>query len=343
MSIPRRSFFAALARHLTNLNNADPKTRDLPLTEDEEYQKTRLLELANPELIDELWDYTTRPKRTVLEAVQDFTHVRLPWQYALTTLPLMRGRQFSIASAHALDAERCTKIELLVAIADPPSPIIKYRRRHGVCTRYVASLAPDPDRPINLTIGLQQGYLDVKPSEVDVPVLMIGPGTGVAPMRSMIYQRLAWAKESPASGALPKSNPSSANKYLHNSTLHNSTLIFGCRSRDNDDFFSDEWTNLAAREGLSVWKAFSRDSQEPRQYVQDVIRAHAADVHKMLFEDQRGKVYVCGSAGGMPKGVREALVDVLLMGEGKESMTRGEAEAYVERMEREGRYKQETW
>ncbi|KAK3105475.1 NAPDH-dependent diflavin reductase, partial [Teratosphaeriaceae sp. CCFEE 6253] len=127
MSIPRRSFFASLAYFAGTE------------TDDEQYQKERLLELANPELIDELWDYTTRPKRTILEVMMDFTTIKIPWQYALTVLPLMKGRQFSIASGGALkrdDAGR-TKVELLVAIADPPSPIIKWRRRYGVCTRYI--------------------------------------------------------------------------------------------------------------------------------------------------------------------------------------------------------------
>jgi sulfite reductase alpha subunit-like flavoprotein len=56
-----------------------------------------------------------------------------------------------------------------------------------------------------------------------------------------------------------------------------------------------------------------------------------------------GKVYVCGSSGNMPKGVREALVDVLVDDGGGSTMSREEAEAYLDKMEKEGRYKQETW
>nr|POE62253.1 nadph-dependent diflavin oxidoreductase 1 [Quercus suber] len=313
MSIPRRSFFANLV-HFASTSS-----------EDEAYQKERLMELANPELIDELWDYTTRPKRTILEVMMDFTTIKIPWQYVLTVLPIMRGRQFSIASGGDLleTDDGMTKVELLIAIADPPSPIIKWRRRYGVCTRYIATLRPGQQ----INIGIQPGYLDVQPSEIAVPIIMVGPGTGVAPMRSMIYQRLAWARNS-------KTRPPGRN-------LVGDILVFGCRAQANDYFFHSEWEELARAEGLTVLTAFSRDESLPRQYVQDVLRAHTAHICTALIE-QNGKVYVCGSSGNMPKGVREALLDVLVHGGGA-MQARGDAETFLDQMEKDGRYKQETW
>jgi len=180
LSIPRRSFFASLAYFAKDGN------------EDEQYQKERILELANPELIDELWDYTTRPRRTIFEVMPDFPTVKIPWQYALSVLPIMRGRQFSIASGGQLKSTVSgrTRVQLLVAIANPPNPIIKYRKRYGVCTRYIATLQAGQ----KLAVTVQQGYLGVKPDEAQSPAILIGPGTGVAPMRSMIYERLVWQK-----------------------------------------------------------------------------------------------------------------------------------------------------
>jgi sulfite reductase alpha subunit-like flavoprotein len=312
MSIPRRSFFANLA-YFAGSN-----------TEDEEFQKERLLELANPELIDELWDYTTRPKRTILEVMMDFTTIQIPWQYALSALPLMRGRQFSIASGGHLkqDAEGRTRVQLLVAIADPPSPIIKWRRRYGVCTRYMLTLQPGQ----KINIGMQQGYLDVQTGELDAPVIMVGPGTGVAPMRAMVHQRHAWAKE--CYGAATEN------------CLKGDILFFGCRGTETDYFFRDEWETLARTEGLEVHTAFSRDKNEPRTYVQDQIRKNAKAVYRAMYE-LGGGIYVCGSSGNMPKGVREAFLDVLV--EQNASMSREEAEVYLDTMEKAGRYKQETW
>jgi sulfite reductase alpha subunit-like flavoprotein len=311
MSIPRRSFFADLAHFA--------KTE----TEDEKYQKDRLLELANPELIDELWDYTTRPKRTIVEVMMDFTTIKVPWQYALTAIPLMKGRQFSIASGGDLkqDVKGRTKVELLVAIADPPSPIIKYRRRYGVCTRYITSLKQGQ----RLSVGLQQGYLHVKPSEMDVPVVMIGPGTGLAPMRAMVHQRLAWAQDHGVRQIGQR--------------LRGDILVFGCRSEEADFFFRDEWERFSKEEGLTLLAAFSR-GKGPRQYVQDRIRAQGAMIYEALVV-KNGKVYICGSSGNMPKGVREALLDVLV--EGGKDLERSRAEEYLDHMEKQGRYKQETW
>jgi len=312
MSIPRRSFFANLAYFAGSS------------TEDEEFQKERLLELANPELIDELWDYTTRPKRTILEVMMDFTTIQIPWQYTLSALPLMRGRQFSIASGGHLkqDAEGRTRVQLLVAIADPPSPIIKWRRRYGVCTRYMLTLRPGQ----KINIGMQQGYLDVRPSELEAPVIMVGPGTGVAPMRAMVHQRHDWAKERDAKAT--------------GKCLEGDILVFGCRGTDTDYFFRDEWETLARADGLETHTAFSRDKNEPRSYVQDQIRKNAKAVYRAMHE-LNGRIYVCGSSGNMPKGVREAFLDVLV--EQNTSMTREEAEAYLDGMEKAGRYKQETW
>lgn len=312
MSIPRRSFFASLAHFAGERND------------DEAYQKERLLELANPELIDELWDYTTRPKRAILEVMMDFTTVKIPWQYALSVLPIMKGRQFSIASGgHLRKAEAGkTRVQLLVAIADPPSPIIKWRRRYGVCTRYIASLQPGQ----NLNIGMQEGYLDVRPSELEVPVVMIGPGTGLAPMRSLVWQRLLWAQD--------------LNFKESGKRLDGDVLIFGCRNENGDYFFREEWEGLRSAEGLTVLTAFSRDKDKRKEYVQDRIRAEG-DVIREAVLDKGGKVYVCGSSGNMPRGVREALLDVLSAQDAL--MMREDAESYLDTMEKDGRYKQETW
>ncbi|KAH0401007.1 riboflavin synthase domain-like protein, partial [Aureobasidium melanogenum] len=304
LSIPRRSFFASLA-HFTKEGN-----------EDEGYQKERILELANPELIDELWDYTTRPRRTILEIMPEFPSVKIPWEYALNIIPIMRGRQFSIASGGTLKRfdDGDTRVQLLVAIANPPNPIIKLRKRYGVCTRYIATLQAGQQ----LSLTIQPGYLNVSQDEVNSPVLMIGPGTGVAPMRSMVYERLEWAKES--------------------GSKQSSVLFFGCRNERADYFFRDEWQDIKDQD-LTVFPGFSRDQDKPRTYVQDLIRQQSSLVYQTLERDG-GKVYVCGSSGNMPKGVREALSDVLRE---HGQMQLEQANEYLDQMEKDGRYKQETW
>ncbi|TKX22781.1 NADPH-dependent diflavin oxidoreductase-like protein [Elsinoe australis] len=313
LSIPRRSFFSSLA-YFTRTGN-----------EDEKYQQERIFELANPELIDELWDYTTRPRRTILEIMPDFTSIKIPWEYACSILPTMRGRQFSIASGGSWKTDQSapddrTRVQLLVAIANPPNPIIKYRKRHGVCTRYIATLEPGQQ----LSIGMQPGYLGVKPKDYEVPMILIGPGTGLAPMRSLIYERLQCARE--------------GGFHFGGKPLEGCMLLFGCRSRDADFFFDKEWKDLE-KEGLKTLIAPSREKSTPRMYVQDLIKKESDGVFEAI-DRKRGKIFVCGSSGNMPKGVRQAFVDVI---KEKQGTTEDEAEKYLDTLEKEGRYKQETW
>ena len=83
------------------------------------------------------------------------------------------------------------------------------------------------------------------PKEIERPVVMVGPGTGVAPMRALIYQRLQWRHE------LGLSNSKVAAKDF---------LFFGCRNAEADYFFKDEWSHLASTGApLEVFAAFSRD------------------------------------------------------------------------------------
>ena len=79
--------------------------------------------------------------------------------------------------------------------------------------------------------------------------------------------------------------------------------------------------------------------QRQKIYVQDIVRQQSAAVYDALHNNS-GIVYVCGSSGKMPQAVREALIEVF---QKSGEMEREGAEAYLMKMEKEGRYKQETW
>ncbi|KAF2674784.1 sulfite reductase flavo protein alpha-component [Microthyrium microscopicum] len=291
MAIPRRSFFGQLQQYTTD-----------------EMHLERLQEFTSPELIDELYDYTTRPRRSILEAISDFPSVRLPWQKICSVIPMMRGRQFSIAKPVNTPAEPTeTRIDLLIAIVRYRT-IIK-RIRNGVATRYIATLQPGTQ----ISITLQDGGLGIKRDGNRLPVVMVAPGTGVAPMRALAWER-----------------------YLHTSSAINvqDLLFFGCRNKSLDEYFGHEWSNL----GVEMLGAYSRDQRE-KVYVQDMIRQQSARVFSLLAE-RGGIVFVCGSSGRMPQAVRQALTDVFVK-EG--AMVIEDAEEFLKRLEKEGRYLQETW
>ncbi|KAJ4363647.1 NAPDH-dependent diflavin reductase [Neocucurbitaria cava] len=322
LSIPRRSFFAQLAHY-----TPDPFHRD------------RLLEFTNPEYIDELYDYTTRPRRSILEVLQEFESVKIPWQRICSIIPTLRGRQFSIASAmnmkmnpsedaaditavRAGESER-TEIELLIAIVKYKT-VIK-RIRQGVATRYIANLTPGQD----ITVTLSKGGLGVSEKEVGRPVVMVGPGTGVAPMRALIYQRKQWREKLGVEPGLRSDGEQVQD-----------LLFFGCRNAEADYFFKDEWEALKKDEGvpLEVFAAFSRD-QRQKVYVQDLIRQQSSLIFNSLSK-QNGIIYICGSSGKMPQAIREALIEGF---QEHGPMSREDAESYLAGMEKSGRYRQETW
>lgn len=304
--IPRRSFFAKLAHYTSD-----------------EFHRDRLLEFTDPEYIDELFDYTTRPRRSILEVLQEFESVKIPWQRVCSIIPTLRGRQFSIASAMTeipsspgTDGMR-TRIELLIAIVKYKT-VIK-RIRQGVATRYIASLPPSQQ----LTVTLSRGGLGVTQNELNRPVVMIGPGTGVAPMRALTQQRIHWRKQVPT----------------QDTPTANDLLFFGCRNAESDYFFKDEWkAYIDDGVPLEVFAAFSRD-QRQKVYVQDLVRQQSGKVYDAVV-NKSGILYICGSSGKMPQAVREALIEGF---QEHGELSREDAEAYLVALEKGGRYRQETW
>jgi sulfite reductase alpha subunit-like flavoprotein len=309
-AIPRRRFFSAIAHYTSD-----------------ETQKERLQEFTDPEFLDDLWDYTSRPRRSILEVLHEFHTVKIPWQHATSVFPILRGRQFSIASGGELKRtpEGGAKFELLIAIVKYKT-IIK-RIREGVCTKYISVLQPGS----TLKVHLQRGGLNSSLGQLTGPTVLVGPGTGVAPLRSMIWEKAAYVKayKEENAGAEPPIGPT--------------ILLYGGRNRTADFFFDEEWQQLSKLIRLEVFAAFSRD-QKQKVYVQDVIRDNLGFFFRLLHE-MSGSVYVCGSSGRMPQAVREALVEAFQHGGETEDerFSRDEAEEYLLGMEKSGRYKQETW
>ena len=301
-AIPRRFFFEICANFAT-----DPM------------HKERLLEFCNPAYTDEFFDYATRPRRSMIEILHDFTSVKLPWRWAPYVFPILRGRQFSISSGGQFKHpySEGTRMDICVAL-------VKYRTvlkkiRQGVCSRYLATLA----QGTNINVTLSRGSFKMTPLQAKRPIVMIAPGTGVAPMRSLIWERALWRE----TGELRDAGEA--------------VLLFGGRNHKKDFLYSSDWTIKEV--DLKVLTAWSRDQKE-KIYVQDKVREHAALMWRLLVLEE-GTVFVCGSSGKMPVAVRAALVDAFVA-EGKKldpEYTREKAEELLSQMENERRYIQETW
>ncbi|KAI9652173.1 MAG: NAPDH-dependent diflavin reductase [Alyxoria varia] len=359
LSIPRRSFFTLIS-HFTS----DPS------------HKERLLEFTRPDLIDEFYDYTTRPRRSILEVLQEFDSVKIPWKYAAAAFPSIRGRQFSIASGGALgkgDTPETTRVQLLVAIVQYRTVIKRIRR--GLCTRYLAALKPGTKLNVTIGRGSGSGIMDTDPTR---PAIMVGPGTGVAPLRSMIHERLektSAAGQATADGGGDRGEGGSGREERSHASPH-MLLFFGARNREKDFFFEDEWKDLGALHqttsssalppgedidpsphapaNVRIITAFSRDPPDASSlackvkkgkfYVQDAIRAHSDEVRELILR-RNARVFVSGSSGAMPKAVGDAVSDALVGGseEQDDGMSREDAEAWVARMRKSGDWWEECW
>ncbi|XP_016817729.1 NADPH-dependent diflavin oxidoreductase 1 isoform X2 [Pan troglodytes] len=211
-SVPRRSFFELLA--CLSLH---------------ELEREKLLEFSSAQGQEELFEYCNRPRRTILEVLCDFPHTAaaIPPDYLLDLIPAIRPRAFSIASSLLIHPSR---LQILVAVVQFQTRLKEPRR--GLCSSWLASLDPGQG-PVRVPLWVRPGSLAF-PETPDTPVIMVGPGTGVAPFRAAIQERVAQGQTG-------------------------NFLFFGCRWRDQDFYWESEWQELEKRDCLTLIPAFSRE------------------------------------------------------------------------------------
>lgn len=163
------------------------------------------------------------------------------------------------------------------------------------------------------------------PAECVTPIVAIGPGTGIAPLRALVHERLAQRTK-----AAPNEAPA----------LGTTLVIAGCRYREKDCLYGREWERWACSPdaNLTFVVAASRD-QEHKVYVQDKIREMGAHIWDVLGP-QRGIAYLCGASGRMPEQVRQSVISVFAE---QGHMSEEQATRYFATLESERRWQEECW
>jgi sulfite reductase alpha subunit-like flavoprotein len=289
-SIPRRSFFEYLAHFAST-----------------ELEKEKLTEFTTAEGQEELFSYCNRPRRTITEVLSDFYTVAetVPFEYLFDVLPALQPRAFSIASSMEMHPGL---VQILMAVVEYRTKLVKPRK--GVCSTWLASL--DPSSNVTVPVWTVPGTLKLREA-LHSPAIMVGPGTGCAPFRAFIEERIA-------AGSLE--------------TL----LFFGCRSEKGDYFFSKEWIPLVSAGKLVLFTAFSRD-QEHKVYVQHKIE-ESDDLLWNWISRKDAFVFIAGNSKRMPIDVLDALKEVVSKQGNK---TKDEAEQFVKILETKKRLQLETW
>ena len=185
------------------------------------------------------------------------------------------------------------------------------RQRVGVASTFLADRIA-PGTPLKVYVQKAHGF--GLPEDPNVPVIMVGPGTGIAPFRSFLWHRHA----SKAPGR--------------------SWLFFGHQHEASEFFYRDELDAFLATGALSkLSTAWSRDGTE-KVYVQDRMLENAADVWAWLEEGAH--FYVCGDAKRMAKDVETALIDIASSHGGKSA---DEAKDFVVKLKAAGRYQADVY
>ncbi|XP_066258161.1 NADPH-dependent diflavin oxidoreductase 1 isoform X1 [Euwallacea similis] len=288
-SIPRRHVFQLLSQ-----------------ITDSELEKEKCLEFCSGESREDMYAYTTRPRRNIVEVLDDFPHAtkNLTLDILFEILPPIKPREFSIASSFK---RQNNEVHLLVAVVKYKTNLVK--ERIGLCSNFLADLNPGDQ----VYAWLKGGSFKF-PSNLDVPVIMVGPGTGVAPFRSFILEMCEKNK-----------NPK------------NLLLFFGCRYEAKDFLFKEEFVSLRDDSLLTLVCAFSRDQKE-KSYVQHKIKENGELVWNAI--ERNCYIFVAGNSKNMPQQVREAFVSVCVnYGRLQDS----EAVKKIDLMVKQGRYQTECW
>jgi sulfite reductase (NADPH) flavoprotein alpha-component len=264
-----------------------------PLLEDllAEGQRERLLHYLHSH---ELWDLLLSHPRAA------FT----PQELA-DLLPPLLPRFYSIASSKQVVGE---EVHLTVALTHFETREI---RRHGVGSYFLCHSAPLGTRCVPTYLHPSNGF--TLPSEEHIPIIMVGPGTGVAPFRGFMQERLV-------SGSKAKS-----------------WLFFGDWHKDFDFLYDDFWNHLSAIGQLKLECAFSRDQAE-KVYVQHKMLENAGEIWSWLSEG--AYIYVCGDAERMAKEVDQVLHHIVKEEGGYSEEA---AKAFLKKLRTEKRYLRDVY
>jgi sulfite reductase (NADPH) flavoprotein alpha-component len=253
--------------------------------------------------------------RHVADVLRDWRPAALGPAELLACLRQLAPRLYSISSSPLEDPRRVQATVAAVRYASLGAA------RAGVCSTQLGERLPLGSK---LPVYIHANPDFRLPADAATPIVMVGPGTGLAPFRAFLQERILGAASAPAGAPRPS----------------RATLFFGCRRRDQDFLYGPLLEAWAAQGAVELVTAFSREDPSGRKvYVQDRLRERGDAVWADLY-DRRGHFYVCGDAAGMAPAVEGALLDVAAA-----RLPGGApaARAWLDQMAAEGRYQRDVW
>lgn len=255
-----------------------------------------------------------------------------PFSLILELMPRLRPRHYSISSS-SLVARKSISITAVIDSKENPTQGVSFK---GVSTGYLSALnnarkdatelshilqdAGKPGDEVRPLIHVRRSKFR-PPFDPSTPIVMIGPGTGVAPFRAFVQERVY--------------------QYAQGRNIGRTILFYGCRDSAQDYLYREEWEYLKQEDRLGngkfdIYTAFSREPGRPRQYVQDLIMEdqRAGEIQD-LVHTKRAVIYICGNAARMAKDVTKAMGQVLTNTAGVPDI--------VTQLKKEGRWYEDVW
>jgi cytochrome P450 / NADPH-cytochrome P450 reductase len=219
-------------------------------------------------------------RKSVFDLLEEHPACELPFHAYLEMLSLLAPRYYSISSSPSGDPQSCS---VTVGVVEGPASSGRGIYK-GICSNYLAGRRAG--ETIQATVRETKAGFRL-PDDAAVPIIMVGPGTGLAPFRGFLQERAALK----AKGA----------------SLGPAMLFFGCRHPDQDYLYADELKAFAADGITELHTAFSR-AEGPKTYVQNLVAAQKDRVWSLI--ESGAIVYVCGDGGKMEPDVKAALVAI---------------------------------
>jgi cytochrome P450/NADPH-cytochrome P450 reductase len=249
-------------------------------------------------------------RKSVFDLLSEYPACELPFHTYLEMLSLLAPRYYSISSSPSVDPARCS---ITVGVVQGPAASGRGLYK-GICSNYLG------DRRVGDTI-----YATVRetkagfclPDDSTVPIIMIGPGTGLAPFRGFLQERAA--------------------RKARGTALGPAMLFFGCRHPDQDYLYADELKAMEAGGITELFTAFSR-ADGPKTYVQHMLAAQKDKVWNLI--EQGAVIYVCGDGGKMEPDVKAALVTIYRDCTGSDAAA---GARWIEELGAKNRYVLDVW
>ncbi|XP_029468564.1 NADPH--cytochrome P450 reductase isoform X2 [Rhinatrema bivittatum] len=259
-------------------------------------------------------NWVVESRRNILAILQDMPSLRPPIDHLCELLPRLQARYYSIASSSKVHSNSIHICAVVVEYETKTGRVNK-----GVATQWLKNKMPsDNGHKLNVPMFVRKSQFRL-PFKSSTPVIMIGPGTGIAPFVGFIQER-AWLKE-------------------QGKEVGETVLYYGCRHVNEDYLYKNELAQFHKDGVLTQLNvAFSRD-QDYKIYVQHLLKKNKENIWKLISEDN-AHIYVCGDARNMARDVQNAFYEIVAE-HGK--MDHTQAVDYVKKLMTKGRYSLDVW